>query len=141
MQSEENESDTKNEALIRAYYAAFNRQDSEGMLALLSDDVIHEINQGERTRGKEAFRHFLEDMALFYEERLEDIHIMTEKGGQRAAAEFLCLGVYRRTAPGLPPARQQSYALTVACIFEVREGKIARVSNAYNLADWLRQVQ
>jgi ketosteroid isomerase-like protein len=42
------------EALIRAYYYAFNRGDREAMLSLLTDDVAHDINQGGRETGKEA---------------------------------------------------------------------------------------
>lgn len=34
--------------LVLDYYAAFNRGDREAMLALLSDDVVHDINQGGR---------------------------------------------------------------------------------------------
>jgi ketosteroid isomerase-like protein len=37
---------TSAEALIRAYYAAFNAGDAEGMLALMTDDIAHDINQG-----------------------------------------------------------------------------------------------
>lgn len=34
--------------LIYAYFDAFNRGDEEGLLGLLADDVIHEINEGPR---------------------------------------------------------------------------------------------
>ena len=44
--------------LIRTYYEAFNAGDSEGMIAHLTDDVIHDVNQGERREGKEKFRAF-----------------------------------------------------------------------------------
>ena len=47
------------EALVRRYYDAFNRGDREAMLSLLTDDVVHDINQGGRETGKEAFRRFL----------------------------------------------------------------------------------
>jgi steroid delta-isomerase-like uncharacterized protein len=45
--------------LIEAYYLAFNRGDWDGMLALLADDVVHDINQGGREVGVAAFRAFL----------------------------------------------------------------------------------
>ena len=35
-------------ALIRRYYEAFNAGDHAGMIACLTDDVIHDPNQGER---------------------------------------------------------------------------------------------
>ena len=49
-------------ALVRAYYAAFNRGDWDGMLALLAPDVAHDLNQGAREVGVDAFRAFLARM-------------------------------------------------------------------------------
>lgn len=46
-------------ALIENYYAAFNRGDWEAMLSHLSDDVAHDLNQGPRETGVDAFRAFL----------------------------------------------------------------------------------
>ena len=48
--------------LIEQYYRAFNAADYSGMLALLSDDVIHDINQGTREVGKLKFTAFLKHM-------------------------------------------------------------------------------
>ena len=45
-------------ALITRYYEAFNRGDSERMLACLAEDVVHDVNQGSRREGKTAFRQF-----------------------------------------------------------------------------------
>lgn len=42
--------------LIRRYYDAFNRADWDAMLACLTDDVAHDLNQGTRETGREAFR-------------------------------------------------------------------------------------
>jgi steroid delta-isomerase-like uncharacterized protein len=49
-------------ALVQSYYAAFNAGDFEGMLALLTDDVVHDINQGERESGIQAFSAFMARM-------------------------------------------------------------------------------
>ena len=46
---------TDTERLIRAYYAAFDAGDREGMLALLAEDVVHDVNQGPREVGQAAF--------------------------------------------------------------------------------------
>jgi steroid delta-isomerase-like uncharacterized protein len=64
---------------------------------------------------------------------------MTNGDGSRASAEFTGHGTYKNTQ-GLPPAHGQTYKLAVGCFFEVVEGKIARVTNSYNLGDWLSQV-
>ena len=126
--------------LLTKYYDAFNRGDASGMLALLSDSVVHDINQGDREIGKEAFAKFLNNMNEYYQERLENITIMVAPGEARAAAEFTCHGLYKKSAPDLPPARGQRYVLPVGAFFEITNGKIARITNYYNLADWLRQV-
>jgi len=47
---------TEAEKLVRAYYAAFNAGDFAAMLALLTDDVVHGINQGGRETGRDSLR-------------------------------------------------------------------------------------
>ena len=49
--------------LVLAYYAAFNRGDRDAMLALLADDVAHDLNEGPRETGREAFAAFMARMA------------------------------------------------------------------------------
>lgn len=127
-------------SLINAYYDAFNRGDAEAMLALLTDDVAHDINQGERETGVAAFRAFMARMNDAYKEHLADIVVMATDDGTRAAAEFTVHGTYLKAEAGLPPARGQTYILPAGAFFDVRNGRIARVSNFYNLSDWLRQV-
>lgn len=126
--------------LIRAYYDAFNAGDVERFLDLLADDVVHDINQGRREVGKERFRRFLERMNRCYSERIVDLVVMTADDGRRAAAEFTVLGAYVATDKGLPPARGQTYRLPAGAFFEVQDGRIARVTNYYNLRDWIAQV-
>ena len=128
------------ETLIRRYYDAFNAGDGAGFLALLTDDVVHDINQGGREVGREAFARFLSRMNRCYRERIEDLVVLTEPSGTRAAAEFTVHGTYLETDEGLPPARGQRYVLAAGAFFELRDGKVARVSNHYNLPDWIRQV-
>jgi steroid delta-isomerase-like uncharacterized protein len=127
-------------ALIERYYQAFNTGDSEGMLACLAEDVVHDVNQGVRRTGKEAFRAFSAHMERCYAEQLKNIVVMATGDGTRAAAEFEVLGTYIETDEGLPPASGQTYHLPAGAFFEVRNGLIARVTTYYNLASWLRQI-
>ena len=128
------------EALIRDYYSAFNAGDIQGFLALLSDDVVHDINQGGSEKGKKAFAAFLDRMNRSYEEQIVELAVMVNEDGSRAASEFIVLGKYLKTDEGLPPAQGQGYRLPAGAFFEVKNGKVARVSNYYNLQDWLKQV-
>ena len=126
--------------LITAYYDAFNRGDRGAMLALLTEDVAHDLNQGGREIGRDAFRAFLARMDRCYRERLTDIVIAVSADGTRAAAEWVVHGTYLADDEGLPPARGQTYVLPGGAFFAIRDGRIARVTNTYNLADWIRQV-
>ncbi len=131
---------TDTAAVIAAYYAAFNRQDAEGMLALLHNDVLHEPSQGAPRRGKAAFADFLAHMNRCYRETVIDPVIMASPDGSRASAEFMLEGRYLETDEGLPPAGGQTYRLRVGAFFELADGEITRVSNHYNLAEWTAQV-
>ena len=126
--------------IIAAYLAAFNRGDWAGMLALLADDVVHDINQGGAEHGKPAFAAFLDRMARCYREELRDIVVMVGADNERAAAEFHVHGEYLETDAGLPPARGQRYALPGGAFFSLKDGRICRVTMYYNLQEWLRQV-
>lgn len=126
--------------LVQAYYAAFNAGDMPTFLDLLAEDVVHDINQGERQVGKATFAAFMDKMNRCYRERLADIVVMQNAAGDRAAAEFVVHGEYLADDEGLPPANGQTYVLPAGAFFEIRNGKVARISNYYNLNDWVAQV-
>ena len=154
MSDAESQARSETAALIRRYYEAFNSGDSAGMIACLTDDVIHDVNQGERRQGLDKFKAFnarmdldqptrdqaVEYMDHHYQEKLENIVVLVSKDGQRAAAEFNVHGVYKTTDSGLPEASGQKYVLPAGTFFAIRDGKIARVTTYYNLTDWIAQV-
>jgi steroid delta-isomerase-like uncharacterized protein len=127
-------------ATIQAYFDAFNAGDGAAMLALVTDDVEHHVNQGDVRRGRAAFAEFCAHMGVSYREELRDMVILANDDGTRAAAEFVVHGEYLQTDPGLPPARGQRYVLPAGSFFTLRDGRIARVTTCYNLADWIAQV-
>lgn len=132
------------EILVRAYYDAFNRGDRAAFLALLADDVVHDISQGGQQVGRAAFAAFMAHMDRCYREEIGDLVVMTDATGTRAAAEFTVRGHYIATDPGVPThtaaAAGQGYALPAGAFFTLSDGRVARIANHYNLADWLRQV-
>jgi len=132
------------ERLVRAYYAAFNAGDRDAFLGLLADDVVHDVSQGGRQLGRAAFAAFMTHMDRCYAERIEDVEVMVSPDGTRAAAEFTVRGRYIATDPGVPAgtaaARGQGYVLPAGAFFALRDGRIARISNHYNLGDWVAQV-
>lgn len=126
--------------VVTRYYAAFNDGDVDGMLACLSDDIAHHVNEGGIRIGKPAFAEFCAHMSRCYQEHLSDIVVMVSQDGCRAAAEFTVNGTYLQSDDGLPEAKGQSYCLPAGTFFTIADGKISRVVTYYNLQDWIRQV-
>lgn len=130
--------DTK--TLIQTYFTAFNDGRTDDMLQLLHDEVEHHVNEGQIRRGKALFAEFNAHMTECYAENLTDLVVFANEAGDRAAAEFIVNGTYLKTDEGLPPAAGQTYRLPAGSFFSIRDGRIARVTTYYNLADWTRQV-
>lgn len=127
-------------ATLETYYAAFNAGDAAGMLACLTDDIEHRVNEGGIRRGKALFTEFCSHMGVSYRETLKDMVIFVNEDATRGAAEFVVHGEYLKTDPGLPEAKGQKYILPAGAFFDLRDGKIARVTTFYNLQDWVAQV-
>lgn len=134
-------SSEKTKELIHAYYNAFNQRDLEKFFFLMTDDVIHDVNQGKKEVGKEKFKKFMEICFEHGKEKCFDIVVMIDEKGDRAAAEFTCEGVYLKTAQGFPEAKNQKYRLFCGAFFEIKGGKIARVTTYYNMNEWVTQVK
>ncbi len=126
--------------LINNYYQAFNAGDMNAFLNLLDDNIIHDINQGGIQTGKDVFKKFMDHMNQCYKENIRDITIMTNTDGSSAAAKFMVDGAYLATDNGFPEATQQKYSLPAGSFFDIKNGKITRVTTYYNLPEWLKQV-
>jgi steroid delta-isomerase-like uncharacterized protein len=126
--------------LLNRYYAAFNAGDTATMVALVTDDVAHDVNQGGRRTGKALFAEFNAHMTRCYKETLTDIVVFVSEDGTRGAAEFIVNGTYLASDEGLPEAKGQTYRLPAGTFFDIRDGQIARITTYYNLEDWIAQV-
>ena len=115
---------------------------------MLSEDVAHDLNQGQRETGRDAFRTYITRMQRCYSEQLRNLVVTTTPDGTHAAAEYVVHGEYKADdasagsgqAIVLPPAKGQRYVLPGGAFFDVRGNRIARVTNYFNLQDWVRQI-
>lgn len=128
------------QAIIENYYDAFNKKDWERFFSLLDEHVRHDIAQGGREVGKAAFRAYMDHMNACYDEQIENIEIEVSPDGDEAEVEFDVVGTYLKTDGTLPPAHGQKYHLSVGSFLTVKGGKITRVSNFYDINDWIAQV-
>lgn len=127
--------------LIQKYYDHFNKGQFEDMIALLSTDVSHEVNEGEPQIGVEKFRAFMRVMDEHYSEKVVELAVFDSHTPNRFAAEFFIEGIYKKSQQGLPEAKNQKYRLRVGAFFEVKGDKISRVTNYYNLNKWIALVK
>jgi steroid delta-isomerase-like uncharacterized protein len=127
-------------AVVKRYFEAFNEGDLPAMLECLAEDVEHHVNEGGIRHGKGAFAEFCAHMHRCYREKLTDLVIFTAPDDSRAAAEYVVNGTYVETDDGLPEAHGQSYKLPAGSFFDLKDGKITRVTTRYNLRDWIDQV-
>ena len=127
-------------SVVKTYFDAFNAKDIPGMLACLTEDIAHHVNEGDVRRGKDAFAQFCAHMSRCYDENLTEIVIFEAEDKSRAAAEYVVNGTYLATDDGLPEASGQTYRLSAGSFFDVSDGKISRVTTRYNLSDWIAQV-
>ncbi len=125
---------------IKRYFNAFNIGDTEGMLACLSNDIAHHVNEGGVRHGKDMFRDFCEHMDECYREELTDITLFITENGNRGAAEYVVNGTYLKTDDNLPEADGQTYTLPAGSFFTLDAGNITRITTYYSLADWHNQV-
>lgn len=126
--------------IIHCYYDAFNKRDYSAMLNLLSEEICHDVNQGERRVGKQKFKAFMAEMDEHYAEQVKQLVVFTSSTQGRFAAEFTIEGIYKRSQAGLPAAHNQIYSLAVGAFFEIKHGEIVRITNYYNLQNWLNLV-
>ncbi len=127
-------------SIVQTYFDAFNAGDTQAMLDCLTDDVAHHVNEGNVRIGRGKFAEFCAHMDHCYKETLTEMVVFTSSDGTRGAAEYMVNGTYLNSDEGLPPASGQTYRLPGGSFFDIRDGKIARVTTYYNLADWIAQV-
>lgn len=103
--------------IAQHYYRCFNNKDWAGMLALLSADIRHDVNQGETRVGVDLYRSFLAHMDDCYDERLDDLVFFTEPLGGAWPANSPCTAYKNRRSY----ARPERYTLPAGAFLEVAD--------------------
>lgn len=132
-----------NEAVevVTAMFEAFNRHDVEAMAALYADDAFVNSPDFEAPkRGPEAIR----EIYGAYFASSPDIRDEVTRifgSGDHVAVEFVSRGTMTHPAPGTPEVmRDKAFALEIAAVLEVRDGKIVRDVTYFDQLSVLRQM-
>lgn len=132
-----------NAALANAIYTCFNENRIDDALAYAADDVVLTLMPfGQTYTGREGFRAFMQDFKTAFPDCTVNLtkQMVTEDG---VISEFMARGTHRGPlgSPGgaIPPTgRRIDYP--VCEVWEVRDGKLARLRNYFDSASLMRQL-
>lgn len=130
---------TSVETAVSTWLAALNAHEPDAAAdCFTADGVFVNLGTGEKHEGREAIRSSHASLFAAWSE------IVVEKGpylidGDRYADEWTMSGVHTGDEPGLP-ATMKPFRITGAGVGDVRDGRIARASVYWNMAEFLVQV-
>src|SRR5262245_31937020 len=129
------------DSVWRRYIDAWNAHDVDAILAAVTDDFIYDERPATMDRplqGRPAFRGYLRRIfTAFPDLRIE--LTTCDVGSVLGVSESIMRGTHLGTLGGLPPTRRR-ITTRVACVFEVRNGKLAHERLYWDRANTLRQL-
>ncbi len=139
--TEKNTQQKQTITLIKTYYEALNKKDMRSLFSIIESNVIHDINQGNTEQGIEKFKTFMKQADASFDEKLDNIILTVSDDGKYAAAQWVDHGTYSKDYPGMDrSAKNQKFNVPGGHFFEIRNGKIYRVTTYYNAADFNNQI-
>lgn len=128
-----------NQKIVAAYYAAYNKQDITGQIALMAPEFKHFQNSGKVEIGTDAYRKYTAAVYTEVKEEVYQIDYIVGQDPMQIAAQSRARGEYFQN-PDIKTQRQK-YDIPLAEFFEVRDGKITKLSTYYNELEWENQVK
>jgi steroid delta-isomerase-like uncharacterized protein len=131
----------RSQQVWRRYIDAWNRHDVDAILDNVTDDFIYDERPATMDRplqGRRAFRAYLErTFTAFPDLRIEVTSC--EAGSTLAVSESIMRGTHLGSLGGLSATRRR-ITTRVACVFEVRDDRLAHERLYWDLANTLRQL-
>ena len=127
--------------LLKEYYLAWNSHDAEKVSSFFTDDCVHEdVAVGAIFRGKNELKTGISPLfAAFPDFKLELKSILRD--ASRLAHERVISGTQAGALSGLGiPTTGKSFSIRGASITELRDGKMSRNTDYWNLATMLQQL-
>lgn len=129
------------ERVLDQWPTAWSSGDPERLLLLFTDDVHYEdVTFGAVNKGRGALRDFATAVfQSFADLRFEARSRFVAANGKWGSIEWVWRGRQTKNFPGLP-ATNKPFEVRGAAVVEFRDGKIARNSDYWDLATYLKQV-
>lgn len=130
---------TDGESIIKDSFSAANSHDIDRFVSLFTDDCIYEdVAAGKVNRGKEELKAFFQAMLVWSPDfKLELKSVFCT--GDWGASEWVLTGTHAGDLPGLP-ATGKSFSIRGVSINQMRNGKVSRQSDYWNMMSFLQQV-
>ncbi|MEN6317830.1 MAG: ketosteroid isomerase-related protein [Syntrophaceae bacterium] len=126
-------------AAINDVVAAWNSHDTEKVVSFFTDDCVYEdLAFGQIKRGKEELRAFVNDTFAMVPDTNFEVK-SSFISGDGYAVEWVWSGTHKGNLPWLP-ATGKRFSIRGVAVEELKEGKIKRHSDYYNLMDFLKQI-
>jgi len=129
------------ERVLDQWATAWSSSDPDRLLPLFTDDVQYEdVTFGAVNKGKGALRDFATAVfGSFADLKFESRSRFVATDGRWGSIEWVWRGRQIKDFPGLPAANKP-FEVRGAAVVEFRDGKIARNSDYWDLATYLKQV-
>jgi steroid delta-isomerase-like uncharacterized protein len=127
------------EKMLSDYVPALNSHDLEKLLSFYTDDcVCEDLGAGVINRGKKELKTFYKTWFDVYPDSKFELTSVFSTNDW-LAAEYITSGTHTKDGFGLP-ATGKHFSIRTASIAELRDGKINRSSDYYNMVTFLQQV-
>jgi steroid delta-isomerase-like uncharacterized protein len=133
------EKDIQTEKMFREYVATWNTHDLDKMVTFFRDDCVYEnLPRGQTYHGKDQ----LKGWAKMSFDAIPDFKLDVTSlfvSGDWIACEWVMVGTQTGAAPGLP-ATGKSFSVRGSTIAQLKDGRILRNADYWDMATFLRQL-
>ena len=129
----------QSEKMFRDYITSWNTHDLEKIASFFTDDCVYDnLARGQTYRGKDQLKGW--GKACF--DAIPDFKLDVTSiiaSGDLLASEWVMTGTLTGSSPDLP-ATGKSFSVRGSTIIQLKDGKIQRNADYWDLATFLRQV-
>lgn len=136
------QTEDKTVSLLLEWAAAATAADGPRLAALFTEDAEYEdVAVAHISRGHQEIMDFTKVFSTGFPDMVFTItNVVYDDDANRAAAEWTMAGTHKGDMPGMPPANGGTCNLRGMSFLELRDGKIARASDYWNMAEFLTQL-
>lgn len=136
----ERSQETRSQEMFREYFAAWNAHDVEKIASFFTDDLAYEhVPRGETYRSKDQLKAWVKASFDAIPDFKLDITSLFASG-DLLACEWVMTGTDTHPLSPDAPATGKSFSVRGTTIAQMKDGKIQREADYWDLATFLRQL-